>query len=71
MNGQMESYKDKQNIVDEYLSRTDIYASLKPLDFDLRGYASYIEENGIDCKNVPKDIVNQFVTDSTVQTQIA
>ena len=37
MNGQMESYKDKQNIVDEYLSKTDIYASLKPLDFDLRG----------------------------------
>ena len=71
MNGQMESYKDKQNLVDEYLSRTDIYSSLKPLDFDLRGYASYIEENGIDCKSVPEDVVNQFVTSTTTNTQIA
>lgn len=71
MNGQMESCKDKQKLVDEYLSRTDIYGSLKPLDFDLRGYASYIEENGIDCKSVPEDVINQFITGTTAHTQIA
>ncbi len=69
MNGQMESYEKKQRMVDEYLQRVDIYAPLKPMEFDLRGYADYLSEHNIDPKNVPEEVAKLFCKEGTENLQ--
>ncbi len=60
MNGQMKSFKEKQQIADEFINRTKPYAPQGTLKFDLRGYAKYIKEHNISGKSVPEDVVKRF-----------
>ena len=46
--------------MNEYLKKYPPYKKREPLNFDLRGYTAYLEEHGIDGKNVPEEVVEKF-----------
>ena len=52
--------KERKKAIDEYLKRVNVYQKREPLNFDLRGYTAYLEEHGIDGKNVPEEVVEKF-----------
>lgn len=60
MSGQTLHYK-KQNIVDEFVRRVNIYEPLMPFNFDLRGYKRYLADNKIENDRITNDIVKQFL----------
>lgn len=60
MNGQMSAYKEKQHIADSFIEKLQPYNKITPLQFDLRGYAQFLEENNISGKHVPENIVKRF-----------
>lgn len=60
MNGQTKSYKEKQNLIDEFIERVNPYERKEPLRFNLREYSRYIDENNIDRKNVPESVMKMF-----------
>ena len=60
MNGQKLSYNEKQKKMDEYIVRMNPYKKLVPLKFNLRAYASYVEDNNINPKDITMDIVQMF-----------
>lgn len=61
MNGQMKSYSDKQNMVNQYILNNNLYDKSPSLNFDLRGYASYIKNHHLNAKDITPDILNKFV----------
>lgn len=60
MIGQMKSFREKQIIVDEFIARTKPYEQPQPLRFDLRGYAKYLKDHGMEGKEVPDAVVQKF-----------
>ncbi len=58
MNGQMR--KSKREIVEGYIKLVNPYEKPKPLNFDLRGYASYVEENGLKACEITPEIMQMF-----------
>ncbi len=58
MNGQMK--KSKSQVVEEYIKRVNIYEKPQPISFDLRGYATYIEENELKASDITPEIMNKF-----------
>ncbi len=50
MNGQTKSFKEIQNLIDEFIERVNPYERKEPLRFNLREYSRYIDENNIDKK---------------------
>lgn len=60
MNGQKLSCKEKQQMVDKYIANNDPYKPLKPLQFDLRGYAAYIEKHHLKTEEITEEILTQF-----------
>lgn len=61
MSGQMKVYSDKKKIVDEYVKKYDPYTKNEGLNFDLRGYSSYVETHNLNVKDITPDIMNMFV----------
>ena len=61
MSGQTKVCSDKKNLVDEYVKKYDPYTQQEGLDFDLRGYSSYVEEHNLSVKDITPDIMNMFV----------
>ena len=60
MNGRTKSFKEKQNLIDEFIERVNPYEQKEPLRFNLREYSRYIDENNIDRKNVPESVMKMF-----------
>ena len=60
MSGQRISFKEQQKLIDEYTSRNDIYATHKPFNFDLRGFAEYVKTHNIPHMDIPSEIVAMF-----------
>lgn len=60
MNGQTISYKEKMNIAEEFISRINPYEEREPLQFDLRGYAEYLEKNNLSGRKVPDSVIDKF-----------
>lgn len=58
MNGQMKSSKAK--IVQEYIQRVNPYEQPRPFAFDLRGYAQYVKDNGLNPKDVTSEVMQKF-----------
>ena len=58
MNGPKSVYK--KEIVEEFLSRCNPYEDNEPLKFDLRAYAAYIKENGLEAANITESILAMF-----------
>lgn len=64
MSGQTNVCSDKKKIVDEYIKKYDPYEKKEGLNFDLRGYASYVETHNLKAEDITPDIMNQFVKKS-------
>ena len=60
MNGQKSSYKEKKEAMDLFLHQHNPYSPLKPLKFDLRKYASFIEENNLKKEDITAEMLEQF-----------
>lgn len=60
MNGQTMSFKDKQNIIDQFIERVPPYEQLTPLQFDMRGYADYVRENNIPIEEIDERVYSRF-----------
>jgi hypothetical protein len=60
MSGQKISYKEKKNIVEDFIARVNPYEKQKPLNFDLRGYSDYLEKNGLSGEKVSNSIIEKF-----------
>lgn len=52
--------EEKQRMTDTFIEKLQPYDRRVPLQFDLRGYAQFLEENNISGKYVPENIVRQF-----------
>lgn len=65
MSGQTLYYDEKQNIVNKFTSRVNIYEPLTPFKFDLRGYKHYLADNKIEKDHITEDIVKKFMNYST------
>jgi hypothetical protein len=61
MNGQMKL--SKQEIIDEYVKKVEIYEKPKPIKFDLRAYSAYILKNNLKVSDITSDILQKFVLD--------
>lgn len=60
MNGQMKSYNEKMAIIENFIAKVNPYEAPQPLNFDLRGYATYLKEQGLSGKHVPKSVMEKF-----------
>lgn len=60
MNEQMSDFEERQRMADEFIERLQPYAQRRPLEFDLRGYATFLKERGIAGKDVPPDVAEKF-----------
>ena len=60
MNGQMMSFKEKNTIVDNFISRINPYEKPHPLKFDLRGYSKYVTENNLSADEITDKIMEKF-----------
>ena len=58
MNGQMR--KSKRQIVEEYVKRVNPYEKQPPIAFDLRGYAKYVAEKGLEARDITPEIIQMF-----------
>lgn len=60
MFGQTTRYEEQDRIVEEFIQRINPYEKQKPLRFDLRAYARYIQENSIQPEQVTEEMCEQF-----------
>lgn len=58
MNGQTMNYN--KTLVDEFLKSNNPYKKNKPLQFDMRGYASYVKKNNIQTEQIGNAIFEKF-----------
>ena len=63
MSGATNKYKERQKAVAEYVkaNQNHIYHAKNMPAFDMRGYAQYIKENGLDPKEISPDIMKRFI----------
>lgn len=54
---------DKNKIVEEYLKRTNPYEQPKPINYDVRAYAAYVEEHGLSANEITPKILQMFTKD--------
>lgn len=60
MNGQVKTFREKQNIVEQFVSAVNPYEKQQNIHFDLRAYAKFIEDNNISASKVTNEILNKF-----------
>lgn len=63
MSTPLQPSEEAEKIEEEYLKTHDPYAKSEPLNFDLRAYARYIEENGLTYKDINEEILGKFKED--------
>lgn len=51
---------NKDNIIEDYLLQTNVYASKSFPNFDMREYASFVRKNGLSFKEITPEIMNMF-----------
>lgn len=61
MAGQMNVFKERQTKIDNLIEKVNPYKKLEPLNFDLRAYYKYIEENNISGEDIPQEILDRFI----------
>ena len=61
MNGQMKFYSEKKLIANEFIRQNNPYEKGSSLNFDLRGYAAYVKENGLKVNEITPKIMNMFL----------
>ena len=60
MNGQVRTFREKQNIVEQFIASMNPYEKQQNIHFDLRAYAKFVEENNISASEVTNEILNKF-----------
>lgn len=60
MSGQTNVYSAKKKIVDEYVKKYSPFEKKEGLDFDLRGYSTYVKTHNLEAKEITPDIMNMF-----------
>lgn len=60
MNGQMKSFKERQKIVDDFITRINPYEVHTHMRFDFHGYAKYVKENGLTNETITQSVMEQF-----------
>lgn len=68
MTGQMKSFKEKQNMVDEFVSQMNIYETQPLLKFDFHGYAKYVKENNLTNQTITDSVMNHFLHTNKTKT---
>ncbi|MBQ8326923.1 MAG: hypothetical protein IJX86_07595 [Lachnospiraceae bacterium] len=61
MNGQKNSCKSKRTLVDEYVKEHNPYNQGDKLEYDIRGYSSYVKEHQIKVEEITPEIMNMFL----------
>ena len=61
MNEQTLFFDEKQNMVDEYVNRVNIYEAHTPFIFDFRGYKKYLDDNKIQNESITEEMVLNFM----------
>lgn len=61
MNGQTKSYNKQNVIANEFIKRINPYNSETSLNFDLRGYSSYVKEKHLDANQITPKIMSMFI----------
>ena len=51
----------KEALVQEYIAKYDPYKSRSDLNFDLRGYADYLQKSNIPSEAITPEIMEKFV----------
>ena len=59
MTGQMKK-SERDNLVKDFIKRCDPYKKRKVPKYDMRGYADYLKNNGIQGKDVTPEILAMF-----------
>jgi len=60
MNGQQRTFKEKQNIVEQYIAATNPYKKHENMHFDLRAYAKFVKERNLSASDITDDILDMF-----------
>ena len=60
MNGQAKTSKEKQNIADQFISVENPYEKHENMQFDLRAYSKFVEDNKISASEVTNEMLNKF-----------
>ena len=60
MSGVMKNFDKTQQIVDEYLSKNDIYNPTKTPKFDFRAYSDFILKNDLKPEDITSSMLKQF-----------
>lgn len=60
MNGQMKSFKQKRILAEDFVKKSNPYEKKKPLNFDLRAYASYVKMNNLKPSDITPQIMKKF-----------
>lgn len=57
----MKSYNEKNFVANEFIQRSNPYEKWSYLNFDLRGYASYVKEHTLTADDITPKIMNMFI----------
>ena len=61
MNGPMKSYDEELKMVEKFAEETGRYEEKEPLRFNIKAYALYMMEHGLnDPDEVPADVMESF-----------
>lgn len=60
MNGRTKSFKERQKIADDFITRINQYEMHTPMRFDFHGYANYVKENGLTNETITESVMEQF-----------
>ena len=65
MIGLRKSSEEKRQLVDEYLKKYNPYEKQPTLNFDLRKYARFVEQNNLKRDQITEAVMEQFVVNKT------
>ena len=60
MNGQKNTYKEKDRTIRKYISLVNPYKTHKPLKYDLRKYAAYVRDHNLRVEDISEDVMSMF-----------
>lgn len=60
MNGQTKSFREKQQIADEFIACINPYKKQPPMRFDFRGYAAYVKQHGLTNETITESVMEKF-----------
>ena len=54
------NYREKQQLIDEFIAKNDPYKKDDPLKFDLRKYQAYIKTHDLKPEDITPEILTRF-----------